>query len=159
MELTMPNAVPAADTGLPKFISRRTALKSAALAAVLPSTAIAFPEPEDPILPVYRDWCAARIEWNRYADLPGNENWDRPESIAAQEREDAAFWKMVEELVPTSLEGIGSLTHVLWAFAGPCLSRDEDEAAEFEDPKDRLMIKIWQAATGETAPEPDRHLS
>ncbi|WP_187393022.1 hypothetical protein [Maritimibacter fusiformis] len=29
---------------------------------------------EDPILPLYRQWVAARDEWHRYVGLPGNEN-------------------------------------------------------------------------------------
>lgn len=146
--------------GLPKFISRRTALKSVALVSALPSDALASPELDDPIMPVYREWCAARIEWDRYADLPGNEDWDSPESLAAQAREDAAFWTIVHELTPVTVAGIGALAHVLWSIAGPCFDRDiEGELPEFEAPEDVLMLKIWRAASGETAPYPDARLS
>jgi hypothetical protein len=145
--------------GLPVFMSRRAALGSVAIASAIPGVVLAAQEPEDPIMPVYREWCAARIEWIKYAEVPGNENWDSPESLAAQEREDEAFWTMVNDMVPTSLAGIGALTHVLWSVAGPSFSRDRDgPAIELDDPKDILMLKIWQAASGETALDPDGHL-
>lgn len=103
---------------------------------------------EDPILPLYRQWVAARNEWHRYVGLPGNENWDAPESKAAEAQENAAFWEMIE-MTPTSMEGIAALIHILWSLEGPAVATDHEEFHERADhPNCKLMAAIWRGATG-----------
>lgn len=138
-------------------LTRRALLADAAAADpfVAPATAgvnkalVSAAEPEDPILPLYREWMAARIEWCRLSDLPGNGNWDSPESIAAEAREDAAFSAMVD-MTPTGMAGIAALAVVLWDWSGPC-SVPLDEAAfreQCDEPSNKLILAIWRAASG-----------
>lgn len=136
-----------------KGLTRRRlmlALPASASAFAMPSLAGAMPE-ADPILPLYRQWLQAREEWCRYADLPDNGNWDMPESKAAEELEDAAFWAMIE-MTPTSMAGIAALIHVLWVLDGPNGAiGSEDYLEEVNDPNCKLMRAIWRAASGEDA--------
>lgn len=103
----------------------------------------------DPILPFYRKWWASHVEWNRLADLPGNEEWDWPESIEARDQEHAAMQKMLE-ITPTSLAGIAALAHLMWVDEGPSLRTDNPEYAEECAQRENIMIlQIWRAASGQ----------
>jgi len=116
-------------------------------AAVVPAVAS---EPEDPIVPVYREWCAAREDWRRTARKPGNENWDTAECLAAQEREEDAAYELAE-MTPTSMAGIAALAHVLWEINGPgILPGSEDYDQECEAIHNKLMLCIWRGASGKT---------
>lgn len=111
----------------------------------LPATASTF----DPILPLYREWRAARAEWLRLWDLPGNGNWDFPESIAAEKRENAAYDAMID-LTPVSSEGIAALAHVLWATEGPIVHQSSPDFPEqCDQPGNKLIRAIWRAAGGQ----------
>lgn len=77
---------------------------------------VAIVEP-DPVLPLFEEWNAARADWVVFSKLPGNENFDFPESLEAEERESAAFDAMVETM-PTSTKGIAALTHVTAVWEG-----------------------------------------
>lgn len=129
-------------------ISRRNllaALPASTLALSLPASA----KQEDPILPLYRDWKLARKEWHRLSDMPGNENWDCPESLAADDRESAAFWAIVD-MTPVSIEGIAALAHVLWINDGPNSRADDpDYPVECAWPGNKMIRAIWQAASGQ----------
>lgn len=108
--------------------------------------------PSDPILAHYRDWLDARAEWKRLSHLPGNENFDFPESLAADAREDAALAAMVE-LTPTTPEGFAALLHVLWYFEVPDLDRRVPEyAARVKDPAHKAILGLWRATTGTAMP-------
>ncbi|ARO13369.1 hypothetical protein BVG79_00007 [Ketogulonicigenium robustum] len=103
---------------------------------------------DDPIVPLYREWAKAREEFFALADLPGNEDWDWPESVDADARENAAFWKMIE-LTPTSLAGIAALTHVLWTLDGPtAIEGSSDRKEEANHPNCKIMRAIWRATSG-----------
>ncbi|MFE3836937.1 hypothetical protein [Pseudogemmobacter sonorensis] len=102
----------------------------------------------DPILPLFREWVAARKEWYRHADPPGNGNWDMPESKAAEARENAAF-RAVLEMTPTSMAGIAALATVMWdlneAVDG---SHCEGLAETVEQQNEKLIAAIYRAASG-----------
>lgn len=103
---------------------------------------------QDPILPLYRQWCEARQVWFALSDLEGNEDWDHPTSEAADERESAAFFAMIE-MTPISPEGIAALAHVLWATKGPDSAfGSENWKAECKWPGNKLIRGIWRAASG-----------
>lgn len=123
------------------------ALPVAGLAAAVP--ALANADEEDPILPLYRQWLAARDDWHRHADLPGNEDWNAPQSQAASDRKQAAFSAMVE-MTPTSMAAMAALIHVLWDLDGPTLSEgSEGYLAEAEEPNCKLMRALWRGASGQ----------
>lgn len=138
---------------------------SAALAAgdVTAATAQAVPalaraEDEDPILPIYRQWVAARKEWYRSIDLPENDKWDMPESKAAEAIENDAFWAMID-MTPTSMAGIAALIHVLWDLDGPGVPADsEDFLGRVDDPPCKLMAAIWRGASGQQGLPPDSRM-
>ena len=129
------------------------ALPVAGAAVAIP--ALAKAETEDPILPLYRQWVAARNEWYRCADIPGNGNCDMPESKAAEAQGDAAFWAMIE-MTPSSMEGIAALIHVLWDLDGPSVTTDCEEYDELADrPNCKLMRAIWRGASGRNGLPPN----
>ncbi|MBI6628318.1 hypothetical protein [Pontibaca salina] len=138
-------------------MKRRDFMKAAPAAlavSTLPAATLAHEE-ADPILPLYRQWVDARKEWYLYADLPGNGDWDMPESMAAQAKEDDAFWAMIE-MTPTSTEGIAALSHVLWDLEGPSVVPEHKEYAErANEPHRKLMRAIWRAASGQNSLPPD----
>ncbi len=129
-------------------LSRRTLL------TMLPATAaaLAFPAsacPFDPILPLYREWCASRAEWLRLADMPGNGDWDFPESIAAEKRENAAYDAMID-LTPVSPEGIAALVHILWDTKGPSAHEASPHFPEqYDRPGNKLIRAIWRGVGGQ----------
>lgn len=104
---------------------------------------------QDPVVPLYRDWCRARQDWLDVAEAPGNEDWDSPASKEANARWAAAFYDMLH-LTPCSLQGIAAFAHVLWEMAGPGSTEDhpayEDECRA---PEALLIAGIWRAAGGE----------
>ncbi len=119
-----------------------------------------IPTPEDasaaadPVMPLYRQWDDARKDWHRWADFPGNGNWDMPESKAAESRQAAAFKEMIE-MTPTSMAGIAALAHVLWDTDGPSVVPEcEGYQAQADTPGCKLMLAIWRAASGEQGPPP-----
>lgn len=105
--------------------------------------------PADPILPLYQEWRAARATWYELADLPENGNWDMPESLDAEAREEQAFTKMIETL-PTTQAGLAALVDVLWSVAAPDLIGDQHVhyAERLEEPANKLMIRLWRATSG-----------
>lgn len=130
--------------------------RSAVLAALHTSTLAlaggANANPTDPILEHYREWLDARAEWKRLSVLPGNENFDFPESLEQDNREDAALAAMVE-LTPTTPEGVAALLHVLWYFEVPDLDRNVLEYAEVvKDPAHKAILGLWRATTGTAMP-------
>jgi hypothetical protein len=103
---------------------------------------------QDPIIPLYQEWCRARRDWLAMADKPGNEDWDHPESKAAEARWDAAFDAMLK-LTPASLPGIAAFAHVLWSLVGPSSAEDTpDFEEECELPECKLLAGIWRGAGG-----------
>lgn len=129
------------------MINRRTllaALPVSGLAAALPAQASLT----DPVVPLYHEWLAARAEWERLSEIPGNEDFDSPESIVADQRADAALDAMIE-LTPTSAEGVAALVHVLWHLKGPCFRADRPEyLEECEYPRNKALISLWRATSG-----------
>lgn len=128
-------------------MSRRTLL------AALPAAAAAGPATaglaEDPVLPVFRDWLDAKRTWRALADLPGNEDWDDPRSIAAAAREDAAEVRMLE-LGARTPEGIAALATLVWDYIGPATFDPEKFALKAASRECRAVMAIWQACTGQT---------
>lgn len=131
-------------------LTRRAAL-CAAPVALIPLPALSATD--DPILPLYQEWRAARAEWFRHYDLPGNGNWDSPESMAAANRETRAFYAMAD-MTPVSMEGIALLACVLWDAEGPASLNDDVYAEECRTPKNRLIASIWRAASGQSGLPP-----
>ena len=102
----------------------------------------------DPVVPLYHEWLAANAEWKRLGEIPGNEDFDSPESIRAEHRADAALYAMIE-LTPTSAEGMAALVHVLWSLEGPCFRADQPEyLAECEYPGNKVLFSLWRATSG-----------
>jgi hypothetical protein len=137
-------------------VNRRTVLGGVAGAAILaPLNPLAHAsEAEDPVLPLYRRWATARIEWYRWADVPGNGNWDFPGSIAAEDEVDAAFWAMIDT-TPTTLAGIAALIVVLWDIDGPgSMDGSSEYFEELQRPRNRLKTSIWRGATGQNGLPP-----
>lgn len=133
-----------------------TALPAVLVTGVSQAAAVAE---EDPILPHYRQWVAARKEWYRLTDLPGNGCWDMPESIAAAELESSAFEAMIE-MTPISMAGVAAFAHVLWDLVGPTMTPDQEEFLEQADrPEAKLMQAIWRASSGHHGLPPDGRMA
>jgi hypothetical protein len=128
-------------------VSRRALLAGAAASSV--ATATSSSAVDDPVMPLYREWVSARIEWYSYADLPGNGDWDFPESLAAERREQKAFWALTDT-TPTSTAGIAALASVLWDFKA---------IRETEKPEIKLIRGIWRATTGQSGAPPSGRLA
>lgn len=147
-------------------MNRRDILAGAPALALLPggaaagadTTASGSSSGEDPILPHYREWVAAKTEWWRWFDAPGNGNFTFSESLEAERREDAAFEAMMQTPA-TTMEGIAALAHVLWLAAGPSCIEDspdyEDECRHFEF---QPLLAIWRSATGRDGVPPSFYL-
>lgn len=136
-------------TGLPKF-TRRSLISSvpAASAALVFSASETAAQQEDPILSLSRERVIARDEWIRLSDVPGNENWDWPESVSTSDRQNCAIDSMAD-MSPTSLEGIAALTHVFWDLEGPSFRPDHEEYDEICNRTGNKLIRaIWRAASG-----------
>jgi hypothetical protein len=104
---------------------------------------------DDPILPIYHEWVAAKREWQRYENLPGNGNWDFPESLAAARREDAAFTAMMTTRA-TSMAGVAGLAHVIWQSSGPgWVYGSEDYLEESRSFENAPKLALWRSASGQ----------
>jgi len=131
--------------------TRRSVLtKGLAAAAVLSSLPAVAGEAEDPVLPVYREWAAARAAWSSLVGQLGDKrDWDSPECKAVEARETALFFELLD-LTPTTMAGIAAMTHVMWDFMGPATRRDlvEEYAEECDQTENRLIRAIWRGASG-----------
>ncbi|MEQ8877207.1 MAG: hypothetical protein RLP16_00270 [Alphaproteobacteria bacterium] len=129
-------------------LSRRTlltALPVSGAALALPTYGTA--RSPDPVALLYNEWLDTRQEWRELAELPGNEDFDDPRSLAAQAREIRIEGQMLA-LRPTSLEGIAGLAALAWAYVDPGFI-DADELAEHTQSGDcTTIIAIWKACTG-----------
>lgn len=133
------------------MINRRTML-AALPASTFALGAAASSAPVDPVVSLYREWLAARAEWNALSNMPGNEDFDWPESIAAEDRAFELMFKMVE-LTPTTIEGIAAMMHILWDLEGPALRPDQPEYdEEMTEPGNKAMFAIWRAASSQAGP-------
>ncbi|MEM7237408.1 MAG: hypothetical protein AAF501_06245 [Pseudomonadota bacterium] len=101
---------------------------------------------QDPVLPHYHHWLAAREDWISSLNLPDNEDSDRPETRAAEEREDDAVRAMTS-VKATSMAGIAALAHVLWDFQAPG-ELNENTASE-------VILAIWHSTSGQDGTPPD----
>ena len=109
---------------------------------------------DDPIMPHYREWCAARLEWWRWCNVPGNGNWDFPESTDAQSREGVAFEAMMRTPART-MEGIAALAHVIWDASGPAsIQGTPDFVEECEHYESRAILALWRSASGQNGLPP-----
>ncbi|WP_417724579.1 hypothetical protein [Salipiger sp.] len=128
--------------------SRRGLFKSAPFAAAaaiaLPAQVLSQAGPDDPVIPLYRDWTAARSEWQRCL----SEKAAVGITSQAEAREDRAFWALTGA-VPVSREGIAALAHVLWDLAGPGCDEGHPEFAERSaEPQSAILLNIWRGASG-----------
>lgn len=130
------------------MINRRNLITALTISPALTLSTVqgASASPSDPILPLYREWLDARAEWKRVSYLPGNENFDLPESVEADKRENAALAALVEA-TPTTLEGMAALIHVLWYFEDPIIGETDPE-----DPVKKAILGLWRATTGTAMP-------
>lgn len=145
----MPNtARTAADPGRP-VVTRRSVLAAAPLLGLAATPVLAAVEPEDPILPLYRRWCAARAERVIAIHDAECEGKDPRQTIEAlSDREFAAFDEL-RELRPASLAGIAAHAHALWVYGGPCaLEGTADWHEECRSWENELILSIWRAASG-----------
>lgn len=122
-----------------------SALPASGLAVALPQVAPAATP--DPVVVAYDEWLSARREWRELSELPGNEDWDDPRSLAADERERVAMFAMLQN-EPTSLEGIGALAALLWRdISHGCT--EPDEIKDHPNYIECLTVEaIWKACTG-----------
>ncbi|PJN96331.1 hypothetical protein CNY89_03150 [Amaricoccus sp. HAR-UPW-R2A-40] len=138
----------AADLGRPA-VTRRNVLAAGSLLGLAAAPALAAVEPEDPILPIYRCWCAVRAERMiaiHDAECAGIDVCQAVEDLS--DREFAAFDEL-RELRPTSLAGIAAHAHALWVYGGPCsLEGTADWHEECRSWENELILAIWRAASG-----------
>jgi hypothetical protein len=122
------------------------ALPVSGLAAALPQVAPAATP--DPVVVAYQEWLAARREWRELSELPGNEDFDDPRSLAADEHERVAMFAMLQN-DPTSLEGIGALAALLWSD----ISHGCTDPSQFKHHPNFIecltVEAIWKACTGQ----------
>lgn len=130
------------------YTSRRAFLEGfpAASAALTLSAWPGSAEP-DPVVLNYHRWLAARREWCSLSELPGNENFDHPLSLAAEARADRAEHAMLAQ-PPTSAEGIAALVAVSW-FYNYDGHTDADRAECAKDMALSPLLSIWRACTGD----------
>lgn len=79
-----------------------------ALPALATTPALALPQNPSECIDSHPEWLAqwqaARARWRVLAKLPGNENWDAPESIEC-DRIQSAMERQLETVPATTLEG------------------------------------------------------
>ncbi|QDL90471.1 hypothetical protein FDP22_00875 [Paroceanicella profunda] len=140
----MPNTpFPAAGRGLPE-ITRRTLLAAPALALPLGAAV----DGHSRILSHYQNWLAARAEWWRLSEIPGNEEYDDPRSLAAKETEYSEIAALLS-LPPQTQAELAAFSHILWNRVGPTSLPDTDGfREEMREPGCRAMLAIWQATSG-----------
>ena len=96
--------------------------------------------------------------------MPGNADWEHPDSVAAERRAHAALLTMLETR-PTSMVGFAALADVLWSLQGPVTgpgSSGRAEASFAESirlPENRLVQLLWEAGSGRTGPPPSAALN
>lgn len=132
--------------------TRRNFIATVPLLGFAAAPALRGVEPEDPILPLYREWLAARAEWlaaDLAAEREGRIDNLCPIVRAAEDREYAALDEMCG-LKPVSLSGIAALAHALWVCGGPSLLEGTpDWEEECETWENRLIASIWRGASGQ----------
>lgn len=112
------------------------------------STEIAAP---DPFLDHYLQWVEARNEWLKLAEMPGNDDWDWPESIAAESAQNEAFFLM-SNLMPTSIEGFAAMAHLVWIERGFSQGCDSEEfQTPFERALNRIIFNLYAGLCGEAS--------
>lgn len=129
-------------------MSRRTlmtALPASGAALALPGVAMA--DQPDPLVPLYYEWLDARRTWREMSELPGNEDWDDPRSVAAEARESAAAEQMLA-LKPKSLEGIAALAALAWVYIEPGATDPDEYSGNVQFMDCRTIQAIWKACTG-----------
>lgn len=126
-------------------VTRRCILSATGVALAVPHLAQA--STPDPLVPLYREWLSARREWRALSDLPGNEDWDDPRSIAAELRENRAAAQMLD-IEPSSPEGIAALVALAWYYVHPGTLDPEEFAFQAETIECRALTAIWRACTG-----------
>jgi hypothetical protein len=126
-------------------VNRRSLLAGAVAAGVSAPLAVSLAaEVEDPVLPLFRQWVAARIDWYKHVDG----DWDEPEALAAEHRETETY-RAIVDTVPTTSAGIAALVCVLWDVIGPSyLIGSEDYLDELQKGEIKLLRSIWCAASG-----------
>lgn len=130
-----------------RLIHRRALLTGAGAAAAAGpvSMAIAAATVEDPVLPLFREWVTARIDWYQYVDG----DWDAPEALAAEKRETDAYWAIVDT-TPATMAGIAALTCVLWDVVGPSWRVGSEEyLAALHSGENKMLRNLWRAASGD----------
>lgn len=150
--LRRPSAIHRADGGgmtMGENPTRRQLIATGPLLALASAPALAAIAPEDPILPIYRRWCAVRAE--RMIAIHDAECARRdpcPIVEALSDREFAAFDEL-RELTPASMAGIAACAHALWVYGGPCaLEGTADWHEECRSWENELILSIWRAASG-----------
>lgn len=134
---------------------RRTLLTALpATGAALALSAAAASREVDPLVPLYHEWLAARREWFRLAELPGNENFDDPRMIALERVEGEIEDKMLAT-APVSTAGVAALVALAWCFSCNCSRTDPIERAQkVKLPENQALMAIWSFCTGKEG-EPD----
>lgn len=123
-----------------------TAGPASIAALALPEMADAEPK-TDPIVALYHEWIDARRTWRDLADLPGNERWDDPRSLEAEDRQDRAE-RLMLDLTPISKEGIAALSALAWFLVSPATNDPEKFAVRAQSYDCRALMAIWRACTG-----------
>lgn len=127
--------------------TRRAVLKAGPAVVVAPA---ALAAPQDPILPLYRQWREAHEAWKARVNT---HDWEGPEMTALAEREEAAFNLMID-MTPTSLAGIAALAHVMWSWTALWAEGTEEREAEIDSCENLMLAAIWRAASGEVGVPP-----
>lgn len=101
---------------------------------------------EDPSLSYFRQWIEARKTCIILSARPGGDNFDRPETIAAELQQYEALDAMLAT-TPSTVEGIAALAEVLYWLAGPEAPAGSPEYADqCKEPAARLIMAIWRGA-------------
>lgn len=96
----------------------------------------------------YRLWAQAKRDWYRLSEVPGNEDWDCPESLDADRRQDAAFDAMMA-IPARTMEGIAVLAALIWDCNGPdALVSHPEYAVQAAWHENRPTLALWRCATG-----------
>lgn len=107
-------------------------------------------ELEDPVLPIYREWCAANAEWSGVVREAGDDYESLPDTSEVEARFYAASDRILACPAPTTLAGIAALAHLLWDYEGPGAPSDGPEyAKQCGQTGNKLIATIWRAASGQ----------
>ena len=113
----------------------------------LASSATTDPKAIDPLTTLYQEWLLSRREWQALSELPNNGDWDDPRSRAAEAREMHLESQMLK-LRPTTLEGVGTLAALAWAYINPGVRDPEEYRRLALGHECRPIVAIWNACTG-----------